>query len=314
MDSQLPLRILEAVGLLHRLGYYGLRVLPGINASGTAWRIVIFNVTEWNFEDEFGDPYNAEERCLYSTADQNVFNNDVQFPEDVSHVSVAEAILEAMPSLQRSTRQESGNQQYTSWYAMLMSQVHGLTDLPVAYADYFDESLGWELGWGSTRRVPQPPKHLPAPELSKRAGSDEHYVLELCDQVLAAKRTGQQTFPWLVGDPSITNGKVKPLPVDGYWADLGIVVEYHERQHTESVPFFDDKMTASGHRRGDQRRIYDARKAKLIPEHQLKLVIIDFKDFSNKRGKIVRKPAEDLKIVETILAAVMEDSAGNITR
>ncbi|PRA00951.1 hypothetical protein CQ019_15355 [Arthrobacter sp. MYb229] len=155
---------------------------------------------------------------------------------------------------------------------------------------------------------------MPAPTLSKRADSDEHYVLELCDQVLEAKRTGQQTFPWLVGDPSAKYGKVKPLPVDGYWAELGVVVEYHERQHTESVPFFDDKITASGRRRGEQRRIYDARKAELIPEHDLKLVIIDFKDFSNKRGKIVRKPAEDLRIVESILAQAMEDPAGNITR
>ena len=110
--------------------------LPGINASGTAWRIVIHNVTEWNPEDKFGDPFNSEESCVYSTAGANVFNNDVQMPEDVSRVSVAEAILEAMPSLQRSTPGETGNLDYVRWYAQLLSQVTRLDELPVAHAGY----------------------------------------------------------------------------------------------------------------------------------------------------------------------------------
>ena len=58
---QMPLRILEAVRRLHRVGYLGVRILPGINASGSAWRIIIFSVVEWDPEDEFGNHYLAEE-------------------------------------------------------------------------------------------------------------------------------------------------------------------------------------------------------------------------------------------------------------
>ncbi|MGO2423390.1 MULTISPECIES: hypothetical protein [Glutamicibacter] len=310
MDSQLPLRILEAVGLLHRLGYLGLRILPGINASGTAWRMIIHNVTEWDPEAKYGGPYNAKESCVYSTAGANVFNNDVHFPEDVSHVSLAEAILEAMPSLQRSTPEETGNLDYVRWYAQLLSQVTRLDELPVAYADYFDDSEGWELGWGSDRRFPAPPRYLPEPDAplvpAKAGHRDEHYVLDLCAEVLGMSCAGQQTFDWLRGEPSLKSGKRKALPVDGYFEELGLVVEYHERQHSEPVPFFDNKVTSTGMLRGSQRKLYDARKAALIPQHGLTLLVIDYRDFFHKKGKIVRDPARDREIVAALLARSAE--------
>ncbi|MEV7644483.1 MULTISPECIES: hypothetical protein [Actinomycetes] len=161
MDSQLAVRIIEAVRLLHSLGYRGLRILPGINASGTAWRIAVFNVTEWRADDRFGGPFLARESCLYSTADENVFNQKIQFPHDVSHVNVAEAILIGMPSLQRSSMEDTGNREYVQWYAQLAARVNQLTDLPVAYADYFDDTEGWEIGWGSEQRFPHPPAYAP---------------------------------------------------------------------------------------------------------------------------------------------------------
>ena len=43
MDFKVPLLILQAVHHLHRQGFGSLRIHPGMNASGTAWRITIFN-------------------------------------------------------------------------------------------------------------------------------------------------------------------------------------------------------------------------------------------------------------------------------
>lgn len=311
MDSVLPLRIVEAIGLLHRLGYAGVRMLPGINSSGTAWRIIIFNVEEWDHEDEYGAPYMATESCVYSTAGENVFNNDVQFPADVSHIDVAEAILDALPSLQRSALSHNGNKEYVNWYRQLQSQIKTLQDLPVAYADYFDDSEGWELGWGSQHRFPKPPLNtkIEKPVPGKADHRDEYYVLDLCKQVLGPRMSHQATFDWLLGDASLKSGKQKPLPVDGYWPEEEIVVEYHERQHSEEVPFFDSKITASGMRRGEQRKIYDARKAKELVKNGKKLVIIDYRDFGNsKTPKIVRNFPEDLKVVEQLLRRALESN------
>lgn len=164
MASQLAVRIIEAVRLLHRLGYGGVRVLPGMNASGTAWRIVIFNVTEWDNASQFGAPFEPRESCLYSTAANDVFNNHIQFPSDVSCTTVAEAILAEMPSLQRTALSATGNEEYVRWYAHLASQVHGLSDLPIAYADYFDNTEGWAIGWRSRQQISHPPAYIAVAE------------------------------------------------------------------------------------------------------------------------------------------------------
>jgi hypothetical protein len=66
-----------------------------------------------------------------------------------------------------------------------------------------------------------------------RTGSDEAYVLDLCDEVLGAPGMRQHRFDWLLGDPN-SAGRCTRLPVDGYWPDHDLVVEYHERQHREA--------------------------------------------------------------------------------
>ncbi|MGO2777917.1 hypothetical protein [Glutamicibacter arilaitensis] len=126
-------------------------------------------------------------------------------------------------------------------------------------------------------------------------------MLELCSDTLGLPCIGQQSFDWLRGDPSLKNGKRKTLPIDGYFEELGLVVEYHERQHSEAVPFFDNKLTSTGMLRGPQRKLYDARKAALIAQHGLTLLVIDYRDFENKRGKIERDLGRDRKIVAALL-------------
>ena len=46
---------------------------------------------------------------------------------------------------------------YVAWYDGLMRLVERDGRPPVAHADYFDESGGWEVGWGSGVRYPAPP-------------------------------------------------------------------------------------------------------------------------------------------------------------
>ena len=71
---------------------------------------------------------------------------------------------------------------------------------------------------------------------SGRKNSDEYYVIGLCNEVLGMEGQQQYRFPFLLGD----NGT--PLPVDAYYPTLNLVVEYYERQHTETVKFFDRKV------------------------------------------------------------------------
>ena len=126
-----------------------------------------------------------------------------------------------------------------------------------------------------------------------RQASDEHYVIDLCDDVLGQKALRQHRFDFLMGDTGVR------LPVDAYYPDLNLVVEYYESQHSESTPFFDRKKTVSSVSRGEQRRIYDQRRKELLPKHGIKLVIISYTDFGVSK-KLVRNYDKDLRVVEHI--------------
>ena len=112
----------------------------------------------------------------------------------------------------------------------------------------------------------------------------------------------QATFDWLRGDPSPGRPLGTELPVDGYWGELGLVVEFQEEQHSQPNDFFDRRETVSGVGRGEQRRIYDARKRRLIPEHGLRLVVIDKSAFEVKSKRIVRDHARDIAIAREHLS------------
>lgn len=137
-----------------------------------------------------------------------------------------------------------------------------------------------------------------------RAGSDEFYVLGLCDEVLGAAGSRQHTFDWLRGDPG-RGGARRRLQVDAYWPGHEVVVEYRERQHDVPVPHFDkpDRLTVSGVHRGLQRAAYDRRRDELIPAHGIRLVVIRPADLAaDGRGRLRRRRDADLVAVRVLLS------------
>ena len=125
---------------------------------------------------------------------------------------------------------------------------------------------------------------------------DEAYVIDLCDEALGLSARRQHCFTFLLGDPGRA-GIRKPLPVDAFYPTLKLVVEYHERQHTERVGFFDDKITISGLPRGEQRRRYDELRKVILPQNGYALVTFDYSDFAHDGAKRLLRKAEDKMIV-----------------
>jgi hypothetical protein len=120
-----------------------------------------------------------------------------------------------------------------------------------------------------------------------RANSDEAYVVALCDRVLGHSALRNYRFPFLVGDSG------RRLPVDAYYPDLKLVVEYRERQHTEAVPFFDCKVTVSGMPRGLQRARYDQLRRDVLPKNGIRLVELDYSLFPHgSRKRLLRTPGD----------------------
>lgn len=136
-----------------------------------------------------------------------------------------------------------------------------------------------------------------APKRS-RDNSDESYVIDLCDEVLGLKASRQHRFDFLRGD------RGDKLPVDAYYADLSLVIEFYERQHTESVRLFNRETTVSGVSRDEQRRIYDARRKETLPKHGINIIIISYSDFG-KSKKLHRVREHDIEVVRNALKQYM---------
>jgi hypothetical protein len=134
-----------------------------------------------------------------------------------------------------------------------------------------------------------------------RSNSDEAYVIDLCDEALGERALRQHRFPCLVGDPG-RSGAGAQLPVDAYYRDRQLVVEYRERQHYEATPFFDRWQTVSGVGRGEQRRRYDERRERELPRHGLRLVIVRSTDLQcDRRGRLLRDRTSDHATITRLL-------------
>jgi hypothetical protein len=96
------------------------------------------------------------------------------------------------------------------------------------------------------------------------------------------------------------------LPVDAYYPDLRLVIEYHERQHSKPVRFFNKRTTVSGVDRGEQRRIYDERRRDILPKHGIELVILDYSEFEcSGRGRLLRTD-RGREAAERVVRGVLE--------
>lgn len=135
--------------------------------------------------------------------------------------------------------------------------------------------------------------------------SDEKYIIELCDSILNEKSLRQHRFDFLLGDPN-RSGKCRKLPVDAYYKSKNLVIEYHERQHTEAVPHFDKRFTISGISRREQRLKYDLRRQEILTKHGIGLVTLCYLIFAHESDKrLVRVPNEDSKIIKERLKSYL---------
>ena len=137
--------------------------------------------------------------------------------------------------------------------------------------------------------------------MPSRSLSDETYVIDLCDEVLGTPALRQHRFDFLRGDAGPGKQGVR-LPVDAYYPEQQLVVEYRERQHNEAIPIMDRRMTISGVDRGTQRAIYDQRRRDVLPKHGIQLVELAYADFAHDKNKcLCRQRVEDLKVIRQAL-------------
>lgn len=149
------------------------------------------------------------------------------------------------------------------------------------------------------KRGTSPKKSIPA-----KKHRDEDYIIDLCDDILGIKASRQHRFNFLLGDLHSNGVTRTKLPVDAYYASKNLVIEFHERQHTEAVSHFDkpNKMTVSGVHRGEQRAKYEQLRRDLLPEHGIQLIELDYSLFQvTSQKKLLRNKKNDIELLKAIL-------------
>jgi len=148
LASWTPLRILQGVRFLHERGYHRLRIMPGLSPSGMYWRVVIAHVDNPLKGSSGFDPDSA---LRYTTGQFTEFAGG-EVTVTSTPESVAKLVLNALPE----TAPNQDDPAYVSWFAELVGLCERSMSVPVAYAEYFDSSEGWEIGSGA--RYPHPPE------------------------------------------------------------------------------------------------------------------------------------------------------------
>jgi hypothetical protein len=153
---------------------------------------------------------------------------------------------------------------------------------------------------GARRHIVQRPSRTPAKPGGHRG--DQVYVTDLVARLLGDEPMREHRFPWLQGDTGYL------LPVDAYFPDHKLVLEYRERQHLAERPdsfgLWDRRMTASGVTRREQRARYDRLRETETPRHDLTLVVINADDLTvDRRGRLLRDEGADLEALQRVLAA-----------
>ncbi len=127
-------------------------------------------------------------------------------------------------------------------------------------------------------------------------GRTAKYVLELVETILGPSER-EKRFEWALGDPSPKTQRRATLPFDAVWEARKLIIEVDEDQHREGTPHFDkpDIVTVSGVHRGEQRKIYDARKRQEASARGYKVITLQW---SRRRP---RRTAEDLAEIRKLL-------------
>lgn len=169
-----------------------------------------------------------------------------------------------------------------------------LNKMPAVHAERRSENVYWYI-------VREGKVYLPNESISsltkKEKGilnienSDEFYLVNLCDELLKDKASRKHTFDTLVGRLHKKGKGRTKLPLDAYYEELKLAIE-----------FFQKKETEESEDREAQRKFYDLRKKDTLKKKEIRLFEINYSAFEcNEDGNLVRNKEQDFKVLKSIL-------------
>ncbi|WP_299434522.1 hypothetical protein [uncultured Aquimarina sp.] len=174
-----------------------------------------------------------------------------------------------------------------------------LAKIPTIHAERRLDNIYWYFVAPGKKYAP---KELISPVSKKEQNlraiqnSDEYYLVNLCDELLQQKASRKHTFDTLVGNLHKRGKGRTKLPLDAYYEDLKLVLEFYRKD--EATEELDEKEQA----RKEQIKYYKELKKKAIRTKKLRLMEINYALFEcNGENKLVRNTESDTSVLKGIL-------------
>lgn len=169
-----------------------------------------------------------------------------------------------------------------------------LSKIPTVHAERRSENVYWYLVREGKEYTPT---EAISPLTKKEKGilnienSDEFYLVNLCDELLKQKASRKHTFDTLVGKLHKKGKTRTKLPLDAYYEDLKLVIEFFEKKETEESTD-----------REAQRKFYDQRKKTVLEKKEIQLIDINYALFEcDENDRLVRDKANDCRVLKDLL-------------
>jgi hypothetical protein len=174
-----------------------------------------------------------------------------------------------------------------------------LAKIPAVHVERRSDNIYWYLVRSGKKYAA---KELISPITKKEQNlltiqnSDEYYLVNLCDELLKQKASRKHTFDTLVGNLHKRGKGRTKLPLDAYYEDLKLVLEFFEKNETT------DELDEKEQARKAQIKYYNELKKKAILNKKLRLIEINYALFEcNDANKLVRNTENDTLVLKGVL-------------
>lgn len=174
-----------------------------------------------------------------------------------------------------------------------------LDKIPTVHAERRSENVYWYLVREGKEYAPKEVISAVSKKeqnLLNIQNSDEYYLVNLCDELLGQRASRKHTFDTIVGNlHKLRKGRTK-LPLDAYYEDLKLVIEFFEKRVS------DDELDEKAKARMEQIKYYDEIKKKAILKKEFHLIEIHYAFFEcDENDKLIRNTENDIIVLKGIL-------------
>ena len=191
-----------------------------------------------------------------------------------------------------------------------LDKENALNKIPFVHAERKEKDTYWYLVREGKQYISEENTTISKKQLAidKRVNNDENYIINLCNDLLKDTASRQHRFPFLLGDFHRDKKSRTKLPVDAYYQNLNLVLEYRIKQPEEIASL--DKQTSktiSGVSLDEQRKIYNQRRKEVLLRKEINLIEINYYAFEyDSEFNIVRDKEKDTEILKGILSEFLK--------